>query len=200
MKIVIVGPQSDPTSFHFYDKTWEMWGINSAHRRLSLPWTRMFNLHRYAHLERDCPEYVDWDVAFSRRNPKVPMVVVDRWHGLLENEVILPRAELSKQPRGDYHASSFDWMVAYAVHLKAKAIYVHGCQFALDSPRHEPISARACLEYWIGYAQGRGIDTDTAWDCDILKQYHLVVSNSVYGYDDIVMVENRTGKRYPRIG
>lgn len=191
MKVAIVGPgsQGDVTS---YDKTWEIWGINSAYRTVTANrWHRMFNLHRIAHLRRDCPQYIAWDGVFSQMNPKVPVYVVDKWGRLLANQKIFPRAELATMPRGNYHASSFDWLVAYAIHLKAEIISLHGVGFALDSPREEPISARACLEYWCGYAQGKGITVWAASDCDIFYQYHLVRSQTVYGYDDVTMVEKR---------
>src|SRR5690349_18148101 len=127
----------------------------------------MFNLHKIAHLRRDCPQYIAWDSVFSQMNPRTPLYVIDSWGKLLRNQVIFPRALLSKQPRGHYHASSFDWLVAYAIHEGAKIISLHGVGFALDSPREEPMSARACLEYWSGYAQGKGIDVWTSTDCDI---------------------------------
>lgn len=194
MKVAIVGPSAKPTPLFVYDEKWQFWGINAAYRNIRPPrsWSMMFNLHRFEHLKRDCPEYLWWDGVWSALNPKVPMVTVDAWPGrLLANPVIFPRKKLAAQPRADYHASSFDWLVAYAIHLKATHIAVHGVGFALDSNREEPISARACLEYWLGYAEGRGIKTIVARDCDIFYQYHLVRSRTVYGYDDVVMVEKR---------
>ena len=189
--VAIVGPGAPAGTGAYYDERWELWGLNSSYRQHGMRWARMFNLHRLAHLERDVPQYVDWDSAYSRRHPKVPFYVVDSWRGLLKNQVLLPRAELAKQPRGHYHASSFDWMVAYAIHLGAKNIHVHGAHFALDSPREEPISARACLEYWLGYAQGRGINV-AAGNCHgLFRQFHLVMSDSAYGFDDVHMVEER---------
>ena len=196
MNVAIIGPSAYAgVGLDYNRKDWEIWGINSCYRNTGLcvsNWSRMFNLHRFAHLERDVPRYVDWDAAFSRRNPHVPMYVVDSWGGLLRNERIFPRKALAKQPRCDYHASSFDWLVAFAIHLKAKVIHIHGAQFALDSPREEPISARACLEYWCGYAVGRGIAVNVGADCEMFLQYHLVASRTVYGYDDVRMVEDRT--------
>jgi hypothetical protein len=191
MKVAIVGPGAAQGAGAFYDESWQIWGINSAYRQHRARWTKMFNLHRLRHLERDCPQYVDWDSVWSRRHPMVPMVVVDSWKGLLKNQVLFPRAALARQPRADYHASSFDWLLAYAIHLKAKLIHVHGARFALDSPREEPISARACLEYWCGYAQGLGIQVTEHRDCELFVQYHLVQSRTVYGYDDVHMVEYR---------
>ena len=192
MKVAIVGPSSDQSILLTYDDTWEIWGINSAYRRIHLDrWHRMFNLHRYEHLKRDVPQYLFWDSAWSHVNPRVPMYVIDSWGPLLKRQIIFPRAKLAHQPRFNYHASSFDWMVALAVHEKADTIRIHGCQFAMDSHRDEPVSGRACLEYWCGYAEGRGTKVLVASDCDIFYQYHLVRSRTVYGYDDVTMVETR---------
>lgn len=194
MKVAIIGNGAAPGAATMYDDTWTFWGMNSVHRRRDLyvpRWALMFNLHRLAHLERDCPQYVDWDSVFSRRNPKVPMVVCDSWKGLLKNQVIYPRAAIAKMPRGEYHASSFDMMVALAIHQKAELIHLHGANFATDSPREEPISARACLEYWCGYAQGRGIDVIPVRSHGLFKQFHLVMTDSYYGFDDVHMIEER---------
>ena len=192
MKVAILSGGANHFAGADYGKGWEVWGINSVHLSRSARWARMFNLHRLVHLERDCPQYVDWDATWSRRNPGIPLYVVDSWKGLLTNQVIFQRKALAKQPRTASHASSFDWLVAYAVHLKAKEIHIRGAHFALDSNREEPISAQACLEYWCGYATGRGIKVVPGPDCEMFQQYHLVASHSVYGYDDVHMVEDRT--------
>lgn len=194
LKVAIIGNGAQPGAAALYDDSWQFWGMNSVHRRkdLSVPkWSLMANLHRLAHLERDCPQYVDWDNTFSRRNPKVPMMVVDNWKGLLKNQVIYPRSEVAKMPRGEYHASSFDLLVALAILRGAVAIQLHGAHFALDSPREEPISARAALEYWCGYAQGRGIDVLEIYCHGLFKQFHLVMTDSYYGFDDVRMIERR---------
>ena len=192
--VAIIGPGAPRGAGALYDKRWELWGLNSSYRQQpkATPWARMFNLHRYAHLERDVPQYVDWDSAHSRRHPKLPFVVLDSWGRLLTTHTMLPRRELEAMPRGRYHASSFDWMVAYAILCGARHIHVHGAHFALDSPREEPISARACLEYWIGYAQGLGIEVRAHSCHGLFRQFHLVMSDTMYGYDDVVMVEDRS--------
>lgn len=193
LKVVILGGDARPFSETSYDDTWEFWCLNCMYRRQPwvTRWNRVFNLHRFAHLDRDAPQYIDADIAFSRTNPKIPIYVVDSWHGWLTNQVIFPRRELEAMPRGRYHAGSFDWLVAFAIHLKAKIISLHGINLAWDSWRDEPISARACLEYWCGYAEALGCKVWTASDCDLFYQYHIVRSRTVYGYDDVVLVEKR---------
>lgn len=193
LKVVILGAAVNYDHWGNYPKAkgWEIWGLNAIRPLWARPWARMFNLHRLAHLERDCPQYVDWDSVWSRRNPKVPLYTVDSWGPLLTNGVLFPIKELRALPRGGvYHASSFDMMTAFAIYLKAAEIVLHGINFHMESG--EPISGRACLEYWVGVAEGRGIKVTIAKDCQIFKQYHYVKSDSVYGYDDVRIIEDRT--------
>lgn len=200
LKVAIVGGASKEKHFlnAHYDWRWEIWGLNSIRpdARLSedrwapITWARMFNLHRFAHLNRDCYQYIVWDMAWAKANPTIPMYVIDSWHGLLPNERIFPLHNLlDLTPRGGkYHAGSFDMLLAYAIQQGATEINLHGIALALGSARSEPISARACLEYWCGVAEGRGVKVTTMPDCDIFRQYHLVVSDSTYGFHDVKLV------------
>jgi len=211
LKVAIIGGAAKEQYFTGRHESpgWEIWGLNAIRPDARQPpwkpirWARMFNLHRFAHLNRDCYEYIVWDTAFSKANPKIPVYVVDTWHGLLENEVLFPVNDLLRlTPRGGrYHAGSFDMLVAYAILEGAAEIALHGIGLALDSWRAEPISARACLEYWCGVAEGRGIRVTTTEDCDIFHQYHLLKSNTVYGFDDVKLIEDHHENRnHPRPG
>ena len=192
--VAILGGNSRREHWPDYDqKRWEVWGVNSIRPHWVNRWDRMFNLHRFSHLERDCPQYVDWDTTWSRRNPKVPLYVCDSWGGLLTNELLYPLARIQRLPRGGlYHAGSFDMLVAMAVLMKAKDIRLHG--IGLNNESGEPISARACMEYWCGVAEGRGIPVFSTPDCDLFLQYHIVKSRTVYGFDDVKLVEDKTGE------
>lgn len=194
MKVAILGGAARPQHWPYYfakaRKGWEIWGLNSIRPTWAGRFDRMFNLHRLAHLKRDCPDYIEWDTFYSFRHPKVPIYVVDSWKGLLKNQVIFPLKALQHLPRGGkYHASSIDMMVAYALHLKATQIAIHGINFHMESG--EPISARACLEYWCGIAEGRGVKVTTAPDCQLFYQFHYVRSRSIYGFDDVHIIEDR---------
>ena len=177
-----------------FRKGWEIWGLNAIAPAWSshIRWARRFNLHLWSHLVRDWNQGLRAEIDLAKAlGPTVPLYVLDAWRpGALPNEKLFPGAALAKMPFGTYHAGSFDWLVAFAAYLGAKEISIHGATLALDSVRDEPISARACLEHWIGYASGRGIKVHVAADCDFMKQYHLVRSGTVYGYDDVRLVED----------
>lgn len=192
-KVVMLGGGAQARHWDYdYRKGWQVWGLNSIRPHWVLRFHRMFNLHRIKHLERDCPQYIDWDANWSRRNPDVPFYVCDSWRGLLKNQVIFPLQSLRTLPRGgEYHASSFDMMVALAIKEKVTEIAIHGVSFHIMEAG-EPISARACLEYWLGLATGRGIKVTTAPDCTgLFHQFHYVRSRSIYGFDDVHMIEDR---------
>lgn len=193
-KIAIVGGNTKaPVRFDLYDDGWEIWALNAI-RPHWLPEeriTRCFNLHRYTHLQRDWHHGIYVEAEWANAHQKIPFYLVDRWpRALLPNQIMFPRNELAALPRGgSYHAGSFDMMVALAVLEKVQAIALFGVGLNLESG--EPISARACLEYWVGVAEGRGIRVMTSHDCDLFAQYHLVRSHTVYGYDDVRLVEDR---------
>lgn len=171
------------------DDSREYWGLNAI-RPAWFPnnrWTRWFNLHRYAHLRRDWADGLEREIEWARNNPRVPFHVLDEWTSELPNRVLFPHQ--MGFARDTYHAGSFDMLVAYAVMQGFTLIELHGVR--LDDPHAEPISARACLEYWIGFAEGRGCTVKVGDDCELMAQYHLVKSHTTYGWDDIKLIEQR---------
>jgi pseudaminic acid cytidylyltransferase len=117
LMVAIIGPGAQPGAGSFYDERWEKWGLNASYRQhFVTQWARMFNLHRYAHLERDCPQYVDWDTGYSRRNPKLPFYVVDNWKGLLKRVAIITARGGSKRlPRKNIHYFHGKPIIHYAI-------------------------------------------------------------------------------------
>lgn len=168
-------------------KGWETWHLNNIHPTVACD--RWFNLHHFKTLKSEWAHGLSAEIAWAHLNPEVPCYVLESWCGVIPNERIFPRAKLARMPRGNYHCGSFDWMVAYAVLLGAREISMHGIGLAMESG--EPSSAWACLEYWIGYAQGRGINVNCV-DCNIFYNYRLVRDHKAYGYDDWDLIEDRT--------
>ena len=209
MRIAIIGAGAQE---EFYDESLynEVWCLNHIFPEWLTGCSRHFNIHPFERLK----EY-GYDLLADRdeaqANPQIPFYVADPWpEGWLPDQRIFPRDELSKLPRGDYHCGSFDWLVAFVVYLNLCAaeltdyemnrhriteISLHGISLALE--HGEPISARACLEYWCGYAESCGIKVTTAEDCDLFFFFHLVKSRLVYGYDDTPVFEDRTRKGAP---
>lgn len=106
---------------------------------------------------------------------------------LVPKATVYPRKQVEAlTPRGEYHAGSFDWLVALAILEGFTHIQITGVNFALGG---EPISARPCLEYWIGVAEGRGIKVDVIGG-DCFRIFHLVRSDIPYGFAPWRLIED----------
>lgn len=168
-------------------RDWEFWCINNVRPAIVDRWDRWFNLHHYDTLRREWKSGLAQELALAHLDPEVPCYVLESWKGKLPNERIFPLKALEKMPRGSYHCGSFDWLVAYALHLKAREIAIFGAYLAFE--HGEPMSAHPCLEYWIGYAQGRGCNVKV-YDSGLFYNYRLVRDKRRYGYDDWDLVED----------
>ena len=169
----------------------EVWGLNAIRPDWVPRWDRMFNLHRYDLLVKYAwPVYRD--AQWCADNPRTRFFTMDAWpDGRMARAEIFPHYELRHSyPRGKYHCNSCDWLIAYAMHLGFKRLYLHGFSLALAGVM-EQMSARACAEYWAGYATAKGMEIILAEDSDLFKPYHLVRSNRVYGLDDCPPYEDR---------
>jgi hypothetical protein len=212
MKIRIIGGRA--SAEHFEDNGAEIWGLNGMRPSWVPHWDGMFNLHTYQRLV-DYGFDVHVERTWAQANPAVPFYVMDRWPGgWLPNQHLFPANAIMhwrSESRGRYHCSSFDWLVAFALYsndLQHASIYetgsgaqiideiiIQGVGLCLEAG--EPISARACLEYWCGVAEGAGVKVTAAPDCDIFRFYHLVKSNLIYGVDDTPIYEDRTAIAEP---
>lgn len=175
-----------------------MWGVNNCRFAWAdKQWTRFFNLHKHANLKRYNYD-VDRDVEWLIWHPTVKFYTLDEWPEIRSapfiDHHIFPVEQMDTYlplHRNRYHCGSFDWMVAFAISQPwCTGIVLHGVSLLIEAG--EPISARACLEYWCGVAEGRGVKVTAAPDCDIFSFYHLVRSNLVYGLDDTPIYEDRT--------
>jgi len=198
MKVVIIGGECKSPKYLPTDDGWEFWALNAIRPAWAMPakWSRWFNLHRIDHLQLEWAKGLKAEYNWAANNITIPFYVIDakRWlwagnNAAKYNFIEFPIQQTLADLRNNYHAGSFDMLVAFAVSLGVTEISLHGIQLMGSS---EPISARACMEYWCGVAEGRGVEVRAAPDCDLFLQYHFVKSNSIYGYDDIKLIEDRT--------
>ena len=115
----------------------------------------------------------------------IPVVTLEPWPEL-RRWTPLPHRDL-----GRYHASSLDWMVAYALYRKVRTLVL--CGIDLRPGNSEPIAARPCLEYWLGRAQGRGVAIIPVAG-GLFRTYQYLQSRRRYGLepcDPIVSVDGK---------
>ena len=159
VKVVMIGGMANPNHLEerYSDKGWEFWGLNAIRAKWAtdIPWTRWFNLHRIEHLFRDWEIDLLREIYWANKHAEIPFYTVGDWTDEISHATEFPIDSLRSMPRGGiYHAGSFDMMTAFAIHLGATEIAFHGVRLNMESG--EPISARACLEYWCGMAEAKG--------------------------------------------
>ena len=169
------------------DESWERWGCNGLYRLAPVSrFTRWFELHAKGKDlgQRGWREPQDELLAISERMP----LYLTRKEREIPKGVPYPLKDVEKlTPWGAYHAGSFDYMLALAILLGFKEIRLTGVDFQSGG---EPLSARPCLEYWLGVAMGRGI-TVTVEAGDVGRIFRLVRSDEQYGFDPFRLVEDR---------
>jgi hypothetical protein len=186
-KVIIVGGGIKRRFFKDI-KGAEVWVCNGQMN--SFTWLprvdKAFNLHRHNLLKQYGYNF-DGEADFVRENPTTPFLTMDKWpKWLVPNWVaweLFPWAEMNKkQPRGMYHCGTFDWMIAYADFIGVKEVNIHGVNLRLEAT--EPGMSQTCLEYWCGYATGRGMKITAAKDTTMFYYSQIVLSNTTYGLDD----------------
>ncbi len=174
-KIAIIGwagtsrdlaPWSDPE--------WECWALNTMGQHA--PYTphiaRIFQLHTETVVRADQaedPAYWKWlcgnksiPVYMHHPQPEFPMAVQ------------YPTDEIQKSFRS-YFTNSVSWMIALAIHEGADVIGVWGVDMAHAT---EYAGQRPSCEYFLGLAEGRGIELIMPPQSDLLR------SSGQYGLDE----------------
>lgn len=120
-------------------------------------------------------------VSWIKTSP-VP-VVTSRSHPDYPALVEFPLEDVLNNLGHDYFNSTAAYAIAFAIHTGAAKISLFGMDFSYPN-QHDAEKGRACVEYWLGQAQARGIlitlpKTTTLMDACYPKTARL------YGYDTL---------------
>lgn len=189
-KLAIVGFAQTRLCAPYGEEGYELWGLNDPHDAPGFParhaFTRWFQLHPPHYLRKHYPAGIK-DLARNWGEPKGIRLYMDRHYDEYPDSVPYPKAEVEALTRhGFFHASSFDWMLALGILDGFEEIELYGCQFyAFPVTNREPISALACLSYWCGVAEGRGIKVTQFGDGHLFKIIHMATYESQlqYGFE-----------------
>lgn len=169
------------------DEGFELWGFNDF-REDFMPddADRWFQLHSLEYLEEHWPY---WDAVtrpmweeYWDDGGGIPLYMHCHYDGL-DTSIEFPKAQIDEMlPNrlGRYHCGSLDWLVAFAILEGATAIHVYGVNLTYNG---EPISSRACLEFWLGVAVGRGIEVKVE-SADLFYTFQFVRTEWQYGWDE----------------
>jgi hypothetical protein len=149
---------------------WEIWGLNELYRYMPPNlFDRWFEIHGREYLEKD--EDGEKHVDDLKKFP-IP-VYMQHVHEDIPCSVKFPVDEMCDSLGSSYFTNCPAYMLAFAILMGFETIWVVGVDMAQES---EYYTQRTCMEYWLGRAQGAGIDTWVPENSDLLKSVGL------YGY------------------
>lgn len=174
-------------------ETRELWTFNplgdtrmAAHEHID----RHFELHPlWVHRAKGRDQYVHWVNSREVFSPEMKVYAQDG-PDTIGGAFPFPidsKAMLALPRGGKYHAGSVDMLVAFALTVHVDHILIRGMNYEYG----EPYSARACLEYWCGVAEGRGVSVDVTDSPTMLRNvarfgpgvHDIDTRNPIYGYD-----------------
>lgn len=153
-KIAIVcGSPSSEFMAPFEDEEWEIWVLgNRLNRFDGKRVTRVFEIHDDLSEHGDPLKYAQW-LAVQHN---YPLIVGENFPISGENVSVFPFKEAEELFGSTYLTSSPAYMMAMAILEGATHIGIYGVDLSADD--HEYFWQRPCMEAWIGFAKGRGIE------------------------------------------
>ncbi len=170
-KVAILGTAGTWVHAPFYDPSWEIWAHSSAVTLLPRV-DRIFDLH---------PEVVwkkkkSWHKDYQRFLTRCPVPVYMQQHyAEVPQSIRYPKERVLAEFRR-YFTSQAAWMIALALTEGVTHLGFFGVHYAMDSERR---TQRAGCEYWMGVAEGRGVQIVLPVGCPLVREPSLL-----YGYEN----------------
>lgn len=147
----------------------ETWGLNDFILRRPVKLTfEMHNIEKYIeeklfNIEKEIEEINRLGIP----------VITQKKHKFLPTAIPFPINEMPMK----YFTSTMAYMTAYAIYRGATEIEMYGVALYL---KREYTQQRSCLEFWIGYAKGKGIKVTVHGQSTLFSTKPYV---GLYGYD-----------------
>jgi hypothetical protein len=151
----------------FNNPEFEIWALNDMHA-LGIKPHRWFELHIWDEWKLRHPgteEYL--------KTCGVPVYMHEINHNI-PTSVKYPIEDIISRFNRKYFQSTVDYLIALALYEGFEEIHIYGVNMAAsDEYGHQKPSA----EYWLGRAEGMGVEIHLPESCDLLKGYFM------YGYE-----------------
>ena len=160
---IVCGAPSSEMLAPFEDPEYEVWVLGN--RCQNYPrYDRIFEIHD--ELDEHDPRYAQWLV-----DKGVPLVVGKAFPIKAEHVIVFPYDKSIKMFGSLYLTSSPAMMVCYAILQGYEDITLYGVDLNIDD--HEYFWQRPCMEAWIGFAKGRGIDIKLHQSSPVCKAQYV---------------------------
>ena len=158
----------------WFDPTWELWAHASCRHQCKRDPDLLWDMHP-PELWRD-PTKKSWDPKYlswlqANRIPIMMLAV----HADVPSSIKYPfETMVTEFPRG-YMTNHVAYMIALALMEGITNLALFGCDYNTNS---EYGPQRGSVEYWLGVAEGRGVQVQLPPGCDLLNKPPLL-----YGYE-----------------
>lgn len=172
-KVILVGKGYGWWDAGEGDADTDVYGINDLiMKRIDID--LLFNLHL---LE----DYSEGDMACVNMASQLGIpVIMPKKYEQVKTSVEFPLEEAMREFDTDYFMTGIAYMIAYAIMKEYKQIDLYGINMRGADEKYK--NARACVEFWIGVAKGRGIKVNVHGKySDCLKAF----DRRLYGYNHI---------------
>ena len=182
-KIGILGGAATLKHAPWFDPTWELWAHATCRHLCKRDPDLLWDLHP-PELWRD-PKKKNWDPKYPDwlKTNRLPIMMQEAYPDVPASIKYPFSTMITEFPRG-YMTNHVAYMVALALMEGVTHIGVFGCDYATGS---EYGPQRGSVEYWLGVAEGRGVQVLLPPGCDLLHKPALL-----YGYES-----HPNGKRDP---
>lgn len=154
MKVAILGMGSGWREALALDRSWELWCLNEAYRLdpvLLTRASRWFELHGYTPLTKARRKPEHWGILAALQ---IPVYTLYDLPGV-KTAVSFPMAAAAEIQ--DFFACTMAYQIALALLEGVTELKLFG--MPLIGAR-EALVERPCVEWWRGYAEGRGVKVD----------------------------------------
>lgn len=155
------------------DPTWELWGHSSSRGWYKRAPERYFDLHRKECWTRGGKKGAAYPQWLGRNT--VPIYMQDKFPEVPAS-VRYPKERVQMEFRS-YISSHAAWMIALALMEGVTHIGFFGVSYT-DDDGPERFTQRGSTEYWMGFAEGRGVQLVIPKGCTLLQQ-----PQELYGYE-----------------
>ena len=172
-RVAITGAGKSLRDLPWHDDTWEIWGINNFWNAMRDPEGRL-RADRWFELHPPTTDIQDpHDMTWLRACP-VPIYTTEPFPAN-PLAVVFPVGELARVYR-DYFSCTFAYQIALAIHEGFEELAIHGLELAYGTQREATVE-RACVDWWLGYAEGRGMRVSVPEGDHVAKHW------ARYGFD-----------------
>ena len=148
----------------------EIWGVNNTHLLRNVD--RIIDVHSNRF---DPDEMKDKAHMYFLNKKYVPTYLQNEVEGCPHVKKY-PINEIRREFKTDYFGSGIDYIIALAIHEGATEIHLYGvCMMTKSEYSHQ----KASVEFWLGYAMGRGIEVEVHGDRSVILKTN---NGLMYGY------------------